>query len=609
MIAAMDKITLVVYAADKDKLLNVLREAAMVHLCPVDPATAHADETTLSARQRLARAQQILAGLKAAGEKPTRSPLDAADRVVEIAFQTPELQNRLNQLMRLADLLAVWGGLRRDDLLALHDSGYRVEFVRLPSTEIAQIRAAFVHDLGALERNEHLVGVVSPVDQPPTLPTAAVTLKRPARDRPEILAEAQRIDATIKNNRQELAQLAHLLGAMQEAEADLRRRAQWTIAERGGLAAEELFAIEGWLPRGRIEPLQHALRQNGLVAAMRHRPPEEDEQPPTLVRTPRWARPIEGMFNILGTVPGFREFDISGAFLIALPIFAAMLIADGGYGLVVLLPALVFYRKLAARAGPELAQLLIIIGACSFLWGIAISSFFGVSDANLIGAGGGWARVGALLAKLKLIKGASSDENVVRDIMRLSFLLGAIHMSIAQLWRAAKLLPHPRALAHVGWAIFLWGMLLVVNTLVLEDQPHPALLYLLIGGGVLAIIFAHPSKNPLKMLARGLAAFPLEAMGTLSDTISYIRLMAVGLASTILAATFNDLATQLAASATWAAGVPVLIFGHGLNIGLAAIAIFAHGVRLNMLEFSKCLGMSWSGYPYEPFSLKAMKGG
>jgi len=98
-------------------------------------------------------------------------------------------------------------------------------------------------------------------------------------------------------------------------------------------------------------------------------------------------------------------------------------------------------------------------------------------------------------------------------------------------------------------------------------------------------------------------------MGTLSDTISYIRLMAVGLASTILATTFNDLAAQLAASATWLAGAPVLLFGHGLNIGLAMIAIFAHGVRLNMLEFSKCLGMSWSGYPYEPFSLDGAKGG
>lgn len=606
MIAAMEKVTLVVDAAGKNDLLNVLRDAGVMHLSAVRREKAHADEATLSARQRLARARQVLASVAAAGEAPERSALDAADRVLEIAFQAPELQNRLNLLLRQAEQLALWGELRHEDL---HAAGYRLDFVRVPSAEIDDIRAVFVHDLGPLNRRENLVGVVSPPDRPPELPAAAAVLEPPPRDRPAILAEARRIDEQIKRHRDELAQLAHLLPAMRAAEDELRAHEQWTIAERGGLSTDELFAVEGWLPADRVQALQETLARCGVVAALRRRPPTDDESPPTLVRTPRWARPIEGMFQILGTVPGFREFDISGAFLIALPLFAAMLIADGGYGLVLLLPALLFYRKLAARAGPQLAQLIVIIGACALLWGIVISSFFGLGDADLIAAGGVWAQVGAVLAKLKLIEGSSADENVVRDIMRLSFLLGAIHMSLAQLWRAAKLWPHLRALAHVGWAIFLWGMLLIVNVLVLEDPPHPALPYLLIGGGALTILFTYPSKNPLKTIALGLANFPLEAMGTLSDTISYIRLMAVGLASTILATTFNDLAAQLAASATWLAGAPVLLFGHGLNIGLAMIAIFAHGVRLNMLEFSKCLGMSWSGTPYEPFSLDGAKGG
>jgi len=50
--------------------------------------------------------------------------------------------------------------------------------------------------------------------------------------------------------------------------------------------------------------------------------------------------------------------------------------------------------------------------------------------------------------------------------------------------------------------------------------------------------------------------------------------------------------------------IPILIFGHGLNIALVMIALFAHGVRLNILEFSNNLGMEWSGYLYEPFSEK-----
>jgi V/A-type H+-transporting ATPase subunit I len=55
----------------------------------------------------------------------------------------------------------------------------------------------------------------------------------------------------------------------------------------------------------------------------------------------------------------------------------------------------------------------------------------------------------------------------------------------------------------------------------------------------------------------------------------------------------------------WPLTIVILIFGHGLNLGLALIALFAHGVRLNMLEFSNNLGMQWTGYPYNPF-LKRM---
>jgi V/A-type H+-transporting ATPase subunit I len=87
--------------------------------------------------------------------------------------------------------------------------------------------------------------------------------------------------------------------------------------------------------------------------------------------------------------------------------------------------------------------------------------------------------------------------------------------------------------------------------------------------------------------------------------MSYIRLMAVGLASYYIAAAFNTLAGSLAGAATWAAGAPVVLFGHALNIGLAVIAIFAHGVRLNMLEFSNNAGVQWAGYAYQPFAANA----
>jgi len=131
--------------------------------------------------------------------------------------------------------------------------------------------------------------------------------------------------------------------------------------------------------------------------------------------------------------------------------------------------------------------------------------------------------------------------------------------------------------------------------------------YLLAVGAGMAILFASPSRNPLKMVGLGLADFPLNALGAFSDSISYIRLMGVGLASAVIGQTFNGLGADVASAATWFAGAPVVLFGHGLNIAMCMIAVLAHGVRLNMLEFSNNAGVQWAGYAYEPFATSVRK--
>ena len=112
---------------------------------------------------------------------------------------------------------------------------------------------------------------------------------------------------------------------------------------------------------------------------------------------------------------------------------------------------------------------------------------------------------------------------------------------------------------------------------------------------------AEPQANPIKRILIGFASSILPLLGTFSDIMSYIRLFAVGLASYYIAAAFNGLGAQVAETATWFAGAPVVLFGHALNLALAAIAIFAHGVRLNMQEFSNNVGVKWAGYAYQPY--------
>ena len=97
----------------------------------------------------------------------------------------------------------------------------------------------------------------------------------------------------------------------------------------------------------------------------------------------------------------------------------------------------------------------------------------------------------------------------------------------------------------------------------------------------------------------------MGVVNVFSDIVSYIRLWAVGLAGAAISNTVNTMAGPLAGRAVmFGAMILLLVFGHGLNMILNLLSVIVHGVRLNTLEFSNHLGMSWSGFKYSPFSKK-----
>lgn len=579
MIVPMRKVFVAARTRDRDRLLETIRDMGAMHLVPTDPARV-ADEQASARIQAAERAAQVLSGVAPAGAVPEIPPQQAAVEVLEIQRRSVEKRNRLVTLYHQLEQIAVWGDLDLKQIDALRAAGVDVHWYSVPRRVVPSIQAECVEAVGELPGKRALVAVIDRRGEA-RLPDEAIPVPLPVRDAPSIRAEAAQLDAAIHADAARLSELAGLLGPLRRELVHLRQEAEYAAAQRGALGQEHLFAVQGWLPAESAEALPAVLQQSGITAAVEQLAPEPDEEPPTLVRPPRWARPVEGLFKMLGTVAGYREFDVSVPFLIALPIFTAILISDGGYGAVLLLGLLLFYRKAAGLLGSSFTHMLLIISVAALAWGVLVGSFFG------------------FVLYRPWIPVDLSEQS--RDLMmRMSFLMGAVHLSIAQLWPAVRFFPDLRFLGKVGWAIFIWGMYGVVHKFVLRgalgwDTPWP---YLLLSGAALAIVFHRPGRNVAAMLLHGLGAFPLSMLSAFSDVISYVRLMAVGLASGVLATSFNDMARGLDA---WPLAVAVFVFGHSLNIGLAMIAMFAHGVRLNMLEFCNNLGMQWTGYPYHPF--------
>jgi len=582
MIVPMSKVYVVARQRDRDRLLATLAELGMVHLVPVDADRAVADDTMLRRLDALKQALQMLSGVQPAGATPDISAMDAAHEALEIHRRSVEGRNRLAALYHQLEQIAIWDNLRLDDVRSLREAGVPLQFYSVPVTEVDAVEADCVADVADLPGRRTMVGVVD-LNESARLPESATALPLPPRDAPSIREEAREIDQSLHRDTDRLHELAALAPAIEAKLTELQQQIEETVAIRGAAGDEDIFALQGWLPEENLAALDSRLEQQDIPVALERMEPTEDEQPPTLVRPPAWARPIEGLFSILGTVPGYREFDVSIPFLIVLPIFTAMLISDGGYGALLLLGPAVAYPWVSKQLGARFTQLLMLVGAVSVVWGVLTNAFFGFA-----------------VLPTTLIP-VDAQEQSIQFLMKLSFTIGAIHLSLAQLWQAVRYFPDLRFLNKIGWGLFIWGMYGVVKMLVLKEPmswatPWP---YLLIVGATLAVLFASPSRNPLKMVGLGLAQFPLSMLSAFSDVMSYVRLMAVGLASSVLAVSFNGLALDVG---FWPITALILVFGHSLNIALALIAMFAHGVRLNMLEFGNNLGMEWVGYPYRPFA-------
>ena len=121
-------------------------------------------------------------------------------------------------------------------------------------------------------------------------------------------------------------------------------------------------------------------------------------------------------------------------------------------------------------------------------------------------------------------------------------------------------------------------------------------LYALLGLSALTIYFYNsPGKGIFSNFGSGVWGTYNMATGLLGDTLSYIRLFAIGLTGSILGGVFNTLAFQLTDG---------LLVGHSINFGLCMISSFVHPMRLTFVEFYKNAGFEGGGKQYAPFRKK-----
>ena len=360
---------------------------------------------------------------------------------------------------------------------------------------------------------------------------------------------------------------------------------------RSGVSSScEICCIQGFCPLEEVVKINKIAKKEGWATVSQD--PDDGDEVPTLIRNPKWVEIIKPIFNFMGTIPGYKEYDISFWFLIFFSIFFAMLVGDAGYGLVFL--AIIFFvQRKFKKDQQSIFWLLYLLSGATVVWGAITGTWFGMEAIAQLPFFNS-----LVISRINSFVGANQT-----FMIYLCFFIGAIHLTIAHGIRAFRFINSRLALSQVGWICIVWSVFFVAGKLVL-NKAAPAITSILFFIGVsLVVLFSYPKKNIFKGALLSLADLPLKVINSFSDVVSYFRLFAVGYATVAVAMAFNNMALELGVNSIFSGIVAVLILllGHTLNILLALMAVIVHGIRLNMLEFSGHLDMEWTGIKYEPF--------
>ncbi|MDD2470428.1 MAG: V-type ATP synthase subunit I [Methanocorpusculum sp.] len=383
---------------------------------------------------------------------------------------------------------------------------------------------------------------------------------------------------------------------------------------------DEAFVIDGWIPADEVEKVVAALNQatGERVYVVVDSSEVEDTAIPVEYNNPSYAKPAE-LFMDLYSRPKYKELDPTIILAIMFPLLFGFIVGDLGYGLLYLLLALVLRKTLLKMGEMGVKAFFVIIGAAisTSIFGLLYSEFFGVSLP--------WH---SIIFSRHLPIGAGMEHAMpqVIELLIISIMLGVIYISVGRFFGMINhyRMDHPGShrtkaiLSQFGWNLILWGILVLVLSVVDLNEycQFPFALPTFVGiptiagiiGAVMIIVGCVfvAIENPLDLME-----LPTN---TLSHMLSFCRLAAVGLSSVAIAMVVNFLAFDLFITPAMInldvvgvlliiVGVIILILGHALNVALGILGGAIHPIRLHYVEFFTKFYQG-GGIIYKPFGLK-----
>ncbi len=639
---SMQKICICALKKDRKKILEILQRLGVIEVSYVDVKTYGLEQVDTSSRKSIFEKNRLVAmesieildkyipaksGLldSIAGPKDITKGnyytfADETDEIMRIAYKIVELNERISdvnlEIQRLNTQLSVINKFENLSVpLGFKGTKKTRAFIgSLPGNlEKSNIISKILNiepklerleiEIISREKNQTNIFVLAHADDAkkvesilksigfsfPPLKTTIV----PEQEEKRLIDEISLLRQEISTNTNEIISYKGMRNAIKFIVDYYGMRIQkYDVISRLG-QTQSVFILTGYITKNDSEVLKRAFNEIDNIYIGLNNPNKEDDVPVKLINN-SFSSPVEGVLESY-SLPGKKEVDPTSVMSIFYYVLFGLMLSDAAYGIIItLVCGIVGFKLDRVKLGLKKAmRMFFYCGISTTFWGIMFGSYFG--DAVDV--------ISSTFFNHKVTIPAvwfvPIDEPM--RMLAFSFLLGVIHLFAGlfmQLYQLYKAKQYKDIIYDViSWYLLVGGLIIYMLSIemVCEMLVLNFVLPKFIGivGAVLALMGAililftagRESRSPFKRFLKGLYGL-YGITGYLSDILSYSRLLALGLATGVIAQVFNKMGAM---GGTGVLGVIlftlVFIIGHAMNIAINILGAYVHTNRLQFVEF------------------------